>query len=101
MSVHADPGLAGAEVARRLNVTPQAVAFWWIGWKAEANWSADRIHAIAMFRSFTSLMLAVRFWAADDLVAEVEEQITQQLGPTNATRLRTMLERVADTALNG
>jgi len=30
--------------------------------------------------------------------AEVEEAITQQLGPTNTTRLKALPEKVADTA---
>lgn len=102
MSVHADPGLAGAEVARRLNVTPQAVAS--LVDRLEGRGQLERRshprhrHVQELYLTDAGREVLRR---ADAVVAEVEENITQQLGHASATRLRALLEKVAVAAQNG
>jgi len=99
MSVHADPGLTGAEVARRLNVTPQAVAS--LVDRLEGRGQLER-RSHPRHRHVQELYLTDAgrdiLRQADAVVAEVEETITQQLGHTNASRLRALLEKVDATA---
>jgi DNA-binding MarR family transcriptional regulator len=102
MSVHADPGLAGAEVARRLNVTPQAVAS--LVDRLEGRGQLERRshprhrHVQELYLTDAGREVLRR---ADAVVADVEELITQQLGTTNTARLRALLEKVATAAQNG
>lgn len=101
MSVHADPGLTGAEVARRLNVTPQAVAS--LADRLEKRGQLERRshprhrHVLEMYLTDGGREVLRH---ADAVVADVEETITQQLGLTNTKRLRSLLEKVAATAQN-
>jgi DNA-binding MarR family transcriptional regulator len=101
MSVNADPGLAGAEVARRLNVTPQAVAS--LVDRLEGRGQLERRqhprhrHVQELHLTDAGREILRR---ADAVVAEVEELVTAQLGPTNTDRLKTLLERVSDAAHN-
>ncbi|MHA3019739.1 MarR family winged helix-turn-helix transcriptional regulator [Mycobacterium sp. BMJ-28] len=99
ISVHSDPGLSGAEVARRLNVTPQAVAS--LADRLVSRGQLER-RAHPRHRHVQELYLTEEgrtvLRSADAVVAEVEDTVIQQLGPTNATRLRALLEKVAAAA---
>lgn len=98
MSVHAEPGLAGAELARRLNVTPQAVAS--LVARLEGRGQLER-REHPRHRHVQELHLteagreALR--AADGVIADVERQITDDLGPSESARLRALLDHVTKT----
>lgn len=98
ISVHADPGLTGAELARRLNVTPQAVAS--LVARLESRGQLER-REHPRHRHVQELHLtdtgrdALR--AADKVIADIELQITDGLGPEETARLRALLDRVART----
>jgi DNA-binding MarR family transcriptional regulator len=93
--------LAGAEAARRLNVTPQAVAS--LVDRLEGPGQLERRqhprhrHVQELHLTDAGREILRR---ADAVVAEVEELVTAQLGPTNSDCLKTLLERVADAAHN-
>lgn len=99
ISVHQDPGLTGAELARRLNITPQAVAYL-------ADRLASRGHlerrSHARHRHVQELHLTDAgrdvLRQADAVIQEVERSITGQLGAANAVQLKALLEQVAETA---
>jgi DNA-binding MarR family transcriptional regulator len=99
ISIHADPGLAGAELARRLNVTPQAVAS--LADRLQSRGQLERRphprHRHVQELHLTDAGREV-LRQADALVAEVEEKITTRLGRTDSARLRALLEKVAATA---
>ncbi|WSQ13732.1 MarR family winged helix-turn-helix transcriptional regulator [Streptomyces sp. NBC_01231] len=98
ISVHADPGLTGAELARRLNVTPQAVAS--LVARLENRGQVER-REHPRHRHVQELHLtdagreALR--AADKVIADIELQITGGLGPKETAQLRSLLNRVAET----
>jgi DNA-binding MarR family transcriptional regulator len=102
ISVHQDPGLSGAELARRLNVTPQAVAS--LADRLQGRGQLER-RAHPRHRHVQELHLTKAgrevLRQADAVVAEVERQITEQLGPTGTAQLRALLEKVAATAQEG
>lgn len=54
MSVHSEPGLAGAELARRLNVTPRPSPPSWHAWRAAASWRGASTRATGTCRNCTS-----------------------------------------------
>jgi DNA-binding MarR family transcriptional regulator len=99
INIHSDPGLTGAELARRLNVTPQAVAS--LADRLEKRRQLER-RAHPRHRHVQELHLtdlgreALR--EADAIVAQVEAEITESLGRANTARLRTLLETVANAA---
>ncbi|MGH3724617.1 MAG: MarR family winged helix-turn-helix transcriptional regulator [Mycobacterium sp.] len=99
ISVHADPGLTGAELARRLNVTPQAVAS--LADRLEGRGQLER-RPHPRHRHVQELHLtdagreALRH--ADATVTEVEKKLTDRLGTSDTARLKALLERVADVA---
>jgi DNA-binding MarR family transcriptional regulator len=99
ISIHAEPGLAGAELARRLNVTPQAVAS--LADRLEGRGQLERRphprHRHVQELHLTDAGRAV-LHQADILVEEVEKKITTGLGRTDTVRLRALLEKVAATA---
>ncbi|WP_433789469.1 MarR family winged helix-turn-helix transcriptional regulator [Actinoplanes sp. CA-252034] len=96
ISLHADPGVTGAELARRLNVTPQAVASL-VARLADRGQLERREHP--RHRHVQELHLtdagreALRM--ADAVVADVERQATAALGPDNTTQLRALLDQLA------
>ncbi|RSM44275.1 MarR family transcriptional regulator [Amycolatopsis balhimycina DSM 5908] len=98
-SVHTHPGLTGAELARRLGVTPQAVAA--LADRLEERGQVERrthprhrrvqeLHLTAAGRAVLGL--------ADAVVAEIEQKITEQLGDADTATLRALLGRVAVAA---
>ncbi|AMW14487.1 hypothetical protein A4E84_36390 [Streptomyces qaidamensis] len=93
IAVHVDPGLAGAELARRLNVTPQAVA------RLEGRGQLER-RPHPRHRHVQELHLtdagrdALR--KADSVIAEIEQQITEKLGAKDSTQLQALLGQVTD-----
>jgi DNA-binding MarR family transcriptional regulator len=102
ISVHAEPGLTGAELARRLNVTPQAVAS--LVARLEGRGQLER-REHPRHRHVQELHLtdagreALR--AADVVIDGVEQQITDDLGPDASVQLRALLDRVAKTVRDG
>src|SRR5689334_15014090 len=102
ISVHKDPGLSGAELARRLNVTPQAVAS--LADRLQNRGQLER-RSHPRHRHVQELHLTDAgrevLRQADSVVAEVERQITEQLGSTNAGRLRSLLEKVTAATQEG
>ncbi len=102
ISVHNNPGLSGAELARRLNVTPQAVAS--LADRLQDRGQLER-RSHPRHRHIQELHLTDAgrevLRQADVIVEEVERLITERLGPTNTTRLRALLETVAAVAQEG
>ncbi|WP_327096140.1 MarR family transcriptional regulator [Nocardia vinacea] len=97
MSLHVDPGLTGAELARRLGVTPQAVAS--LVARLEQRGHLERRahprhgHVQELYVTDAGQQA---LHTADAVIAEIEQRITQQLGD-DSTRLVALLERVIDT----
>lgn len=95
ISLHAEPGLTGAELARRLNVTPQAVAS--LVARLDDRGQVER-REHPRHRHVQELHLtdagreALR--AADAVIAGVERQITEALGLEKITQLRKLLDQV-------
>lgn len=102
ISIHADPGLAGAELARRLNVTPQAVAS--LADRLEGRGQLER-RSHPRHRHVQELHLTDAgreiLREADALVEEVEQKVAKGLGRADTARLRALLEKVAATAREG
>ncbi len=98
ISVHADPGLTGAELARRLNVTPQAVAS--LVARLDSRGQLERRehprHRHVQELHLTDAGREV-LRAADKVIAGIELQITGGLGPKETTHLRALLDQVAET----
>lgn len=86
-------------MARRLNVTPQAVAS--LADRLESRGQLER-RSHARHRHVQELHLtdagreALRL--ADAVVAEVEEKLSEQLGHADTARPRALLERIAAAA---
>jgi DNA-binding MarR family transcriptional regulator len=99
ISVHVHPGLTGAAVARRLNVTPQAVAS--LVDRLESRGQLER-RPHPRHRHVQELHLtdagreALRL--ADAAVVEVEQKLTARLGIADTARLKDLLRRVTDMA---
>ncbi|WP_257004422.1 MarR family transcriptional regulator [Streptomyces sp. SA15] len=95
--VHTDPGLTGAELARRLNVTPQAVASQ-VARLEERGQLERRPHPRHRHVQELHLTDAGRdsLRRADAVIVEIEQQISQKLGPEKSAQLRTLLDQVAD-----
>ncbi|WP_030611477.1 MarR family winged helix-turn-helix transcriptional regulator [Streptomyces fulvoviolaceus] len=97
--IHFDPGLTGAELARRLNVTPQAVAS--LVARLEGRGQLER-RPHPRHRHVQELHLtdagreALR--EADALVVEVERQATEKLGPEGTALLTALLRQVTEAA---
>ncbi|MFF9808180.1 MarR family winged helix-turn-helix transcriptional regulator [Streptomyces coeruleorubidus] len=95
--VHTEPGLTGAEVARRLNVTPQAVASL-VARLEERGQLERRPHA--RHRHVRELHLtdvgrdALRH--ADAVIVEIEQRIAEKLGHEKTAQLKALLGEVAD-----
>ena len=102
ISVHSDPGLTGAEVARRLNVTPQAVASLAdrLAKRGQLERRPHPRHGHVQELYLTDEGREV-LRSADAVVAEVERHIATQLGESNTARLRALLEKVAAAAQKG
>lgn len=97
IAVHVDPGLAGAELARRLNVTPQAVAS--LVARLEGRGQLER-RPHPRHRHVQELHLtdagrdALR--KADSVIGEIEQQITEKLGTKDSAQLKTLLGQMTD-----
>jgi DNA-binding MarR family transcriptional regulator len=97
MNVRSDPGLTGAELARRLNVTPQAVASQ-VARLEERGHLERRSHP--RHRHVQELHLTDAgldsLRDADAVIVGIEELIAEKLGPRKTAQLRTLLDEVAD-----
>ncbi|WP_129667764.1 MarR family winged helix-turn-helix transcriptional regulator [Phytoactinopolyspora endophytica] len=97
LSVRVDPGLTGAELARRLGVTPQAVASL-VGKLEKRGHLRRRAHP--RHRHIQELYLTEsgveELAAADAEIASLEHQVVQTLGATDARQLKKLLHHVAD-----
>ncbi|MFI1034519.1 MarR family winged helix-turn-helix transcriptional regulator [Streptomyces sp. NPDC020951] len=102
MSVHTEPGLNGAELARRLNVTPQAIAS--LVARLESRGQLER-REHPRHRHVQELHLTdagrEALHAADQVIADIERQITDDLGADDTEQLRTLLDHVAKTVREG
>ena len=101
ISVHNDPGLSGAELARRLGVTPQAVAS--LAGRLEGRGLLER-RPHPRHRHVQELHLTDAgrdiLRQADAVVSGIEQKITEQLGSSDTDRIRALLDRVAEAARN-
>ncbi|MFI6932833.1 MarR family winged helix-turn-helix transcriptional regulator [Streptomyces sp. NPDC050287] len=99
MNVHSDPGLTGAELARRLNVTPQAVASQ-VARLEERGHLERRPHPRHRHVRELHVTDAGRdsLRDADAVLVAIEERIAEMLGPKKTAQLRTLLDEVADVA---
>ncbi|MFD3842924.1 MarR family winged helix-turn-helix transcriptional regulator [Streptomyces sp. NPDC058642] len=97
MNIHSDPGLTGAELARRLNVTPQAVASQ-VARLEERGHLERRPHP--RHRHVQELHLTDAgldsLRDADAVIMGLEQLIAAKLGPRKSAQLRTLLDEVAD-----
>ncbi|MCX5336079.1 MULTISPECIES: MarR family winged helix-turn-helix transcriptional regulator [unclassified Streptomyces] len=97
ISVHSDPGLTGAELARRLNVTPQAIASQ-VTRLEERGQLERRPHPRHRHVQELHLTDAGRdcLRDADAVIVEIEQRIAEKLGSKKAAQLRALLDEVAD-----
>jgi DNA-binding MarR family transcriptional regulator len=97
IAIHSVPGVTGAELARRLNVTPQAVAS--LLARLEGRGQLER-RSHPRHRHVQELHLtdagrdALR--RADPVIAEIDRQIREKLGVEAITQLKALLDQVAD-----
>lgn len=93
--VHAEPGLTGAELARRLMVSPQAIAS--LVARLDGRGLLER-REHPRHRHVQELHLtaagAATLRTADEVIAEVEAQVVQSLGARRADQLRQLLDDV-------
>ncbi|MCI2957912.1 MarR family transcriptional regulator [Agromyces atrinae] len=96
VSVSAEPGLAGAALARRLNVTPQAIASL-VTRLEDRGWVERRAHA--RHTQVQELHLTDEGRAAleqaDAIVADIEHQVITLLGASESEQLHSLLETLA------
>jgi DNA-binding MarR family transcriptional regulator len=99
IAVDVEPGLGGAELARRLNVTPQAVASL-VARLESRGYMERRPHPRHRHVRELHLTDAGRdvLRSADTVIAEIEQQITEELGLGDTAQLRTLLDRVTKAA---
>ncbi|MDF9811773.1 DNA-binding MarR family transcriptional regulator [Streptomyces sp. SPB162] len=97
ISVHTDPGLTGAELARRLNVTPQAVASQ-VARLEERGQLERRSHPRHRHVQELHLTDAGRdsLRDAEAVMMDIEQQIAEKLGAKKTAQLRALLDEVAD-----
>jgi DNA-binding MarR family transcriptional regulator len=97
MSVHTDPGLTGAELARRLDVTPQAVASL-VTRLVDKGQLERRSHP--RHRHIQELHLTdvgrQALKSADAVITSIEHRITERLGPDDTARFTALLDEVID-----
>jgi DNA-binding MarR family transcriptional regulator len=97
ISIGAEPGRTGAEVARRLNVTPQAVAF--LVTKLEDRGLVER-RPHPRHRHVQELHLTDAgrdaLQSAQPAITAVEQRIGAELGPEESSHLIALLDRVTD-----
>jgi len=97
MQIHTEPGLTGAELARRLDVTPQAVAS--LVARLDGKGQLER-RPHPRHRHIQELHLtdagreALR--SADAMIGSIEDRITDRLGPDDSARFAAMLDEVID-----
>ncbi|GAA2136268.1 MarR family winged helix-turn-helix transcriptional regulator [Glycomyces algeriensis] len=98
MTVHGAPGLTGAELARRLHVTPQAVASL-VAKLAERGWLERRSHSRHQHVQELHLTDEGRkaLEDADAEIAAMEQRITERLGAESADQLVALLDAVMET----
>ena len=95
MHVHTYPGLTGAELARHLGVTTQAVAL--LATKLEARGLLERrthprhrnVHEVHLTDAGLDALRA-----ADSVITEVERRVCHALGPERCDQLRGLLDEV-------
>lgn len=97
ISIHAEPGRTGAEAARRLNVTPQAVASL-VGKLEDRGLVERRPHPRHRHVHELHLTDAGRdaLRDAEPAITAIEERISQTLGPEDTARLTTLLNGVTN-----
>lgn len=97
MLVHTEPGLTGAELARRLDVTPQAVASL-VTRLADKGQLERRSHPRHRHIQELHLTDAGRqaLKSADAVIATIEHQLAEHLGSRKATRLTTLLDELIE-----
>ncbi len=95
VSVHAEPGLAGATLARRLNVTPQAIAS--LVTRLEGRGLIERRthprHPQVQELHLTSAG-QVALEQADQVIAVIEQRVVDSLGGAESDQLRSELDRL-------
>ncbi|WP_128430778.1 MarR family winged helix-turn-helix transcriptional regulator [Streptomyces cyaneus] len=95
--VHSDPGLTGAEPARRLNVTPQAVAsqVTRLEERGQLERRPHRRHRHVQELHLTDVGRDC-LRDADAVIVEIGQRIAERPGPKKAAQLRALLNEVAD-----
>ncbi|MER5209132.1 MarR family transcriptional regulator [Streptomyces sp. NPDC002838] len=95
--IHDEPGLTGAEAARRLNVTPQAVAS--LVTRLEGRGQLERRqHALHRHVQELHLTDAGReaFGSASRIVADIERRVVERLGSDGTAQLTALLGQVVE-----
>ena len=102
MSVDSEPGLAGATLARRLNVTPQAVASL-VARLVDRGLIERRHHPRHPHVQELHLTSAGRdaLQHADTVIADIEDEVVALLGAHQSEELRQMLETLASSLPSG
>jgi DNA-binding MarR family transcriptional regulator len=97
MSIHTHPGITGAELARRLTVTPQSVASL-VARLADKGQLERRSHPRHRHVQELHLTDAGRqaLHASDAVIAAIERRITTRLGPEDTARFTATLGKVVD-----
>ena len=97
ISIHDQPGITGAELARRLGVTPQSVASL-VARLADKGQLERRTHPL--HRHVQELHLtdtgSRALHASDAVIAAIEDRITARLGPDGSARFKATLGEVID-----
>ncbi|RSM63941.1 MarR family transcriptional regulator [Actinoplanes sp. ATCC 53533] len=97
ISIHTHPGITGAELARRLTVTPQSVASL-VARLADKGQLERRSHPRHRHVQELHLTDAGRqaLHASDAVIAAIEHRITTRLGPDDTARFTATLGEVVD-----